>query len=84
MTIKNNNTDALLVEISKKLDVLARLTSLMLPDRIKQDDKIKILDGVGLQPKEIATILGTTSNVVSVTLNRINKKVKSSKKIIER
>ncbi len=54
--------------------MIARLLALSLPESINQDEKIKILDDVGVLPKEIAIILGTTSNVVSVTLNRIRKK----------
>ena len=74
MPVKKKNTNDLLGDLNKKLDVIARLLALSLPESINQDEKIKILDDVGVLPKEIAIILGTTSNVVSVTLNRIRKK----------
>ena len=38
-----------------------------------QTKQISKLDSIGLQPKEIAEILGTTSNTVNVALNRIRK-----------
>jgi len=59
--------------IIKRLDVIARLLALNLPASINQDQKIKILDEMDLEPKEIATILGTTRNTVSVELNKIKK-----------
>jgi hypothetical protein len=46
-----------------------------LPKEISQTKKIEILSSVGLAPKEIAEILGTTSNTVSVTLSGIRKKL---------
>jgi len=59
--------------IIKRLDVIARLLALNLPASINQDQKIKILDEMDLGPKEIASILGTTPNTVSVELNKIKK-----------
>jgi DNA-directed RNA polymerase specialized sigma24 family protein len=38
-----------------------------------QTKQISELDSIGLQPKEIADILGTTSNTVNVALNRTRK-----------
>jgi DNA-binding NarL/FixJ family response regulator len=45
---------------------------------ITQARKIEILSSVGLAPKEIAEILGTTPNTVSVTLSGIRKKAPNS------
>jgi len=74
MPTKKKDTNELLEDTNKKLDVIARLIAISLPEKMNQDEKINILDETGLLPKEIAVILGTTSNVVSVTLNRIRKK----------
>ncbi len=38
-----------------------------------QTKQISKLDFIGFQPKEIAEILGTTSNTVNVALNRMRK-----------
>ena len=61
-------------EISKRLDVLIRLTALnLVKDVKKQKDQIAILSDSGFRPKQIADILKTTSNTVSVALNAIRK-----------
>lgn len=70
----NEKGDQLLGEVSKKLDVLIRLSALGLVREMKaQKDQIALLSDAGFQPKQIADILGTTSNTVSVTLNGIKK-----------
>ncbi len=66
-------------DIIKRLDVIARLLALNLPKSINQDQKIKILHELDLSPKEIAAILGTTPNTVSVELNKIKKLNKKGK-----
>ena len=71
--------DSQFKQILDRLDVLAKLLALNLPGEMSQQDKIKILADMNMQPKVIATILGTTRNTVSVTLNQIKKKDKSSK-----
>jgi precorrin-6B methylase 1 len=61
-------------EISKRLDVLIRLSALnLVKDIKKQKDQIAILSDSGFQPKQIADTLRTTSNTVSVALNAIRK-----------
>ncbi|MDP9007317.1 MAG: hypothetical protein M3N91_01180 [Pseudomonadota bacterium] len=42
--------------------------------------KIKILAGAGLAPKEIAEIVGTTPNTVSVSLSAMRRKAKPTAK----
>lgn len=83
MVSKNKKTEIeLLGEINKKLDklgVIARLLSLNLPQEMNQQHKIQILSESGVQPKDIAQILGTTSNTVKVALNRLKKKKTSTK-----
>lgn len=61
--------------IIHRLDAIIRLMAISLPKEINQTKKIEILSGVGLTPKEIAEILGTTSNTVSVTLSGIRRRV---------
>jgi transcriptional regulator len=69
-----DKTDSLLTEISNKLDTLIRLYSIGLVKDIKlQKDQISVLDEAGFEPKQIADILGTTRNTVSVALNAIKK-----------
>jgi transcriptional regulator len=46
----------------------------MLPKEVNQARKIEVLSNVGLTPTEIASILGTTPNTVSVTLYDLKKK----------
>jgi len=61
-------------EISKKLDVLIRLSALGLVRDIKtQKEQIALLSDAGFQPKQIADILGTTSGTVRVALHDIRK-----------
>jgi len=70
----SDKTDGLLTEISNKLDTLTRLYAIGLVREIKlQKDQISVLDEAGFKPKQIADILGTTSNTVSVSLNAIKK-----------
>ena len=75
-TIKMN--DLQFKQLLNRLDVLARLLALNLPETMSQQDKIEILTSMNMKPKDIAIILGTTSNTVRVALHSIKKK-KSSK-----
>jgi hypothetical protein len=70
-----SNEEFALQGISRKLDALIRLSALNLVKDIKiQKDQISILSDAGFFPKQIADILGTNNNVVSVTLNSLKKK----------
>jgi len=70
----SKNGYAQLSKISSKLDTLIRLSALGLVRDIKvQRQQIAILSDAGFQPKQIADILGTTSNTVSVALTAIRK-----------
>jgi precorrin-6B methylase 1 len=70
----NDKIDGHLQEISNKLDTLIRLYAIGLVREIKlQKDQISVLDEADFKPKQIAEILGTTSNTVSVSLNAIKK-----------
>ena len=69
-----DKTEILLTEISGKLDVLIHLYATGLVKEIKlQKDQISLLDEVGFTPKQIAGIIGTTSNTVRVALSAIRK-----------
>lgn len=68
-------SESTLKEISSKLDILIKLSALnLVKDSKIQKEQIVLLSGAGFQPKQIADILGTTNNVVSVTLASIKKK----------
>lgn len=60
-------------EILEELKIIKKLLALNLLKDQSQTDRIEFLDSIGIKPKEIAKILGATSNTVSVTLNRIRK-----------
>lgn len=71
----SKNEEGQLSEISGKIDILIRLSALGLVRDIKaQKHQIAILSDAGFQPKQIADILGTSSNTVSVALTAIRKK----------
>ena len=69
-------------ETTRLLRIAVRLLSLQLVsgesprmDRERtQREKIKLLNAVGLQSAEIADIVGTTPNTVSVALSQMKKK----------
>lgn len=67
-------------DIAAKLDILIRLAAIGLCGEKPQKEKIGILASAGLPPKEIASILDTTPNTVSVALTAIKKRKKSTKK----
>ena len=67
-------------EIVRKLDTLVRLVATAVCAERSQKEKIKILGGAGLTPKEIAELLGTTPNTVSVALSAMRKSKKKSAK----
>jgi hypothetical protein len=64
----------ILEQIHNKLTLLVRLQ--LCPSIAEQtpNEKMILLRKIGLKPKEIADLLGTTANVVSVTLSRSKKK----------
>ncbi|MCB9237370.1 MAG: hypothetical protein H6580_05535 [Flammeovirgaceae bacterium] len=60
----------LIDEIKKTNKLLVIMATKDLP----QTDKIALLSRVGFGQKEIADLVGTTSNTVGVTLNKLKKK----------
>jgi DNA-binding CsgD family transcriptional regulator len=61
-------------EVVARLDTLIRLTAIGLCANKTQTEKILLLNSAGLSPKEIAELIGTTRNSVSVALSAIKRK----------
>ena len=57
----------------EKIDVLLRLSALNIIKDKEYTEQVELLSSVGLQPKEIADLLGKTPNSVRVTLSRLRK-----------
>ena len=62
--------------VTHRLDILIKLIASSLLAGKKQREQIELLSKSGLAPKEIAELIGTTSNTVRVELNAIRKKQK--------
>jgi DNA-binding NarL/FixJ family response regulator len=60
-----------LSRIEEKLDKIIKLLILSSTPDWTQKDQIALLHRLGFAPKEIAEILGTTANTVSVTLSNL-------------
>ncbi len=61
-------------ELTGRLDAIVRLLAINLPTDMKQETKARLLSDSGFQPKEIARVLGTTPNAVSVALSKMRKR----------
>jgi len=61
-------------EIVKRLDKLIQIVALSSTKGLTSTEKISLLHQAGFAPKEIADILGTTSNVVNVRLSEMRKR----------
>lgn len=60
--------------LNEKMEMIVRLLVLNLVKDMKtQKEKILMLDSLKFKPSEIARLLGTTSNSVSVTLYQFKK-----------
>jgi DNA-binding NarL/FixJ family response regulator len=57
--------------ILHELKIIKRLLAHNIVSGATQVTQISRLSSIGFQPKEIAEILGTTSNTVNVALNRL-------------
>lgn len=58
-------------QFSDKMDTIIRLLALNLVEGKDFKNQVLILSGFGFQPKQIADVLGKTSNNVNVTLHRL-------------
>lgn len=66
--------------VLEKLDRVLRLLAVIAVKGMSQTEQIAVLDRVGFTPKEIAEIVGTTSNTVRVGLVAIRKAAAQGKK----
>ena len=63
-------SEQILGEINDSLRRLVRLTALKMVNGLPQRDQISLLSHSGFSPKEIAELVGTSANTVSVELSR--------------
>ncbi len=68
--------DLILDEIRATKDQFMILWALQATEKMGQRDAIAFLSRAGFPPKQIAQLLGTTSNTVSVTLHQIKRTLK--------
>lgn len=61
-------------EIRDRLDKLIRIVALSSTKGLTSTESIFMLHQAGFAPKEIADIIGTTSNVVNVRLSEMRKR----------
>jgi DNA-binding NarL/FixJ family response regulator len=62
------------------LNRIARMLAVGLTNGLKQREQIGVLTRAGLKPKEIADILGTSSNTVRVELVALRKSAKKRRR----
>jgi len=60
-------------QVAAKLDQLVRLTAILATKGLPQRAAITVLNDAGFPPREIAQMLGTSSNTVRVALVRIRR-----------
>ena len=72
-----------LKELTNRLDAVVRLLALNLPADMKQETKVRLLSDSGLQPKDIAKILDTTPNAVSVALSKMRRRERTEQETAE-
>ena len=60
-------------EIIAELRKITRLLTLLVTKDKTQREQVVLLDSVGLPPREIAELIGTTANTVSVTLSTLRR-----------
>jgi CRP-like cAMP-binding protein len=71
-------------EILQELQRISKLLALDITKEMAQRDKIETLSNIGLQPKEIADLIGTTPGTVSVALVQIRKNTKIGKRKLQK
>lgn len=72
----NNVTERLLNEINTNLQVLIRLKAFELIHGRPQREQIQLLSQASFSPKQIADMLGTSANTVSVELSRFRRETR--------
>lgn len=63
--------EVLLKQIADQLGVLTRLVAVAVGQGKTQREQIEALSRAGLEPKQIAEIVGSTSNAVSVAIYKM-------------
>lgn len=71
----------LITSLNTKLDTIIKLMVLLKAEDKSQSEQIWLLSTAGLQPKEIANILGTTPNTVRVILFGLRRQKSKGKKV---
>lgn len=66
--------------ILDRIDKILRILAVLATKGMKRRDQIALLDQAGLQPKDIADLLGTSGNTVRVELVALRKAGASKKK----
>lgn len=66
-------------EILRELRRISKLLVLTATKDQTQKDRIVLLSRIGFEPKDIASLLGTTSGTVSVTLSITKKRARDEK-----
>lgn len=61
-------------QILDRTDKILRILAAIATKGLKQREQIALLDQAGLEPKDIANLLGTTGNTVRVELVKIRRK----------
>ena len=70
------NVDEQILQELRKMNRLLAVTSLR---DLSKRERIELLSNVGFPPREIADLIGTTPNTVSVELSKLKRQKKSSK-----
>ena len=70
-------------DVVDELRKVKRLLSILVTKGLKQREQIHALSRVGFSPKEIAELIGTTPNTVSVTLAQMRKQAAISKRSVK-
>ena len=71
----------LITTLNSKLDVIIKLMVLLKVQDKSQSEQIWLLSAAGLQPKQIASIVGTTANTVRVNLFSLRKEKAKVKRV---
>ena len=69
----DEDTDDVGKEVLKKLNLLIRLTAISVLDGKPPKEQVALLGKAGLASKDIAALVGTTRNAVSVALSKMRK-----------
>lgn len=68
------NAEQLLARMAGQVDRLVRLVAVGLVEGRTKREKMLLLAAAGMSPKEIADLIGSTRNAVSVELHRARKR----------